>query len=222
MLYLANPSTPSIAEAMSTAGLADARGFGCITTPAQPNRVPDGAWWCADNGCFGRGYPGDVGWYTWLWQLRERTDLSKCLFAVAPDVVGDARATIARSAPWLPLIRELGYPAAYVLQDGHEAFTPPWADFDVAFVGGSTEFKLGPVARDLVLEAKSRGVWVHMGRVNSRKRLFYAVVLGCDSVDGTYLKFGPTRNLGRMTTWLGQAQVFAGELQDQLTRDRRS
>lgn len=214
MLYFANPSTSPIAEAMSAAGSGRNGGgvFGCITTPAQPNRVPHGAWWCADNGCFGQGYPGDVGWYTWLWQLRERADMDKCLFATAPDVVGDAKATIERSAPWLPLIRELGYPAAYVLQDGHEAFSPPWADFDAAFVGGSTEFKMGGVARALVLEAKTRGKWVHMGRVNSLLRLTYATVLGCDSVDGTYLRFGPVRNLARMGRWLGQAEELAGEI----------
>ena len=30
-----------------------------------------------------------------------------------------------------------------------------------------------------------RGKWVHMGRVNSTRRIRYAASIGCDSVDGT-------------------------------------
>ena len=63
------------------------------------------------------------------------------------------------------------------------------------FVGGSTEFKLGPVAAALCQEAKARGLWVHVGRVNSRKRLRYSASIGADSADGTYLVYGARRGL---------------------------
>lgn len=43
--------------------------------------------------------------------------------------------------------------------------------FDVLFLGGSTAWKLGSAARRLTTEAKARGKQVHMGRVNSLKRL---------------------------------------------------
>lgn len=33
-------------------------------------------------------------------------------------------------------------------------------------------------------QAKERGLWVHMGRVNSYRRLRHARRIGCDSVDG--------------------------------------
>jgi hypothetical protein len=56
---------------------------------------------------------------------------------------------------------------------------------DALFIGASTEWKLGPSAEALVAQAKDRGKWVHMGRVNSHRRIRYAASIGCDSVDGT-------------------------------------
>jgi hypothetical protein len=194
VLYLANPSTPEVRAAMDTSTI------GCIITPKQGNRRPAGVVWCADNGCFGKGYPGDDEWFGWL--QRNADHASTCLFAVAPDVVGDAAATYARSLPWLPQIRELGYPAAYVAQDGQETFTPPWDEFDVLLIGGTTDWKLGRHARHLATEAKARGKWVHMGRVNSERRYRYAHAIGCDSADGTYITFGPDTNLPKVQTWI--------------------
>jgi hypothetical protein len=176
-----------------------AKTIGYIDTPAQGNKRPAGVVWCADNGCFGKGYPGDEKWLGWLEKNAYAAD--DCLFATAPDVVGDAAATLERSAPFLPMIRALGYPAALVAQDGLEDLEVPWSEFDVLFIGGSTEWKLGPAARQLIREAKQRGKWVHMGRVNSERRYRYANDLGCDSVDGTYLTFGPDINLPKLLAW---------------------
>jgi len=177
--------------------------LGFITTPAQHNLRPEGAAWCADNGCFGKGYPGDEQWLAWL---AGKDHLQDCRFATAPDVVGDAHATYERSLPFLSQIRALGYPAAYVGQDGQEDFDPPWAEFDALFIGGTTEWKLGPAAASLVAQALDRGKWVHMGRVNSRKRLRYAHSIGCHSVDGTYLAFGPSKNLPPLLRWLKELE----------------
>lgn len=178
--------------------------LGFIATPAQGNVRPPGATWCADNGCYGKGWPGYEGWLRWL--RRRAADVSSCLFATAPDVVGDAARTLERSRPWLPIIRDLGYPAALVAQDGMELCHVPWGEFDALFIGGGTEWKLGPHAATLAREAKARGKWVHMGRVNSRKRLRYAESIGCDSVDGTFLTFGPKVNLPRLMSWLDEGE----------------
>jgi len=184
--------------------------LGFIDTPAQGNRRPPGITWCADNGCFGKGYPGDEKWLGWL--ERNAHEAPSCLFATAPDVVGDAAATLERSAPWLPKIRALGYPAALVAQDGLEALEVPWDEFDVLFLGGTTEWKLGPWARELTRQAKDRGKWVHMGRVNSERRYRYANAIGCDSADGTFLVFGPDKNLPRLKTWLRTADQHAFDI----------
>lgn len=197
MLYLANPCGPAVKTAM------EERQLGFIDTPAQRNIRPEGVIWCADNGCFGKGYPGDEKWLAWL--AKNAGDAENCLFATAPDVVGDAVATLARSLPFLPQIRALGYPAALVAQDGLEDLEIPWDEFDVLFIGGSTDWKLGPAVRGIVAEAKRRGKHVHMGRVNSRKRFRYAESIGCDTVDGTYLTFGPLVNLPKLMSWVEEA-----------------
>lgn len=194
MMYLANPCAPAVVAAMTS------RVIGYIDTPAQRNRRPAGVIWCADNGCFGKGYPGDAQWLAWL--QKNRADAETCLFATAPDVVADAAATIERSEPWLPRIRDLGYPAALVAQDGLETIPVPWDAFDVLFLGGSTAWKLGPAARALTAEANRRGKHVHMGRVSSLRRYRYAEAIGCGSVDGTYLTYGPDKNLPRLLGWI--------------------
>lgn len=192
MRYFANPSTQRVRDAMS-AGL-----IGCIVTPKQGNRLPDGVEFCADNGAFGKGYPGDDEWWAWLTSL----PAERCVFAVAPDVPFDAAATLQRSGPWLARIRSLGMPAAFAAQDGLETLDVPWGEFDVLFLGGTTEWKLGRHARALTREAKLRGIPVHMGRVNSERRLRYAHHIGCDSADGTYVAFGPDVNLPDVLAWL--------------------
>jgi hypothetical protein len=170
-----------------------------MTTPAQGNVVPPGAWWAADNGVFGKGYPGDEAWLRWL--ASRRADADRCLFVTAPDVVGDAWRTLARSLPFLPLIRNLGYPAAFVAQNGTEDTGLPWDEFDVLFLGGDDAYKLGEHVAELVNLARSHGKGVHAGRVNSRKRFAYFRDLGCDSADGTFLAFGPDVNLDECLSW---------------------
>lgn len=171
-----------------------------LLTPVGNHKYQGGAW-AADSGCFNAAtYPGDDVYGGWL--ASRSADSATCLFATAPDVVGDHDATLTRSREWLPRIRSLGYPAAFVLQDGATVDTVPWDEFDVAFIGGSTEWKLGPEPRRLAAHARAVGKRVHMGRVNSEKRLRYAKFIGCDTADGTYLAFGPDVNLPKLLAWL--------------------
>jgi hypothetical protein len=192
MLYGANPCGQAVIDAMHAGTLA------YIDTPAQGNKRPAGVTWMADNGCFSNNWDA-AKW--WRFLEDNAHDAPTCLFATAPDVVGDAAATLARSAEWLPRIQALGYPAAFVAQDGLENLEVPWDSFSVLFLGGTTTWKLGPHARELTAEAKRRGKWVHMGRVNSERRWRYADAIGCDSCDGTYLTFGPDVNLPRLLAW---------------------
>lgn len=199
MLYFANPCGNSdVLEAMRLGRL------GYIDTPAQGNRRPHGVRWCADNGCFSSNFDPEKWWGF----LRRNVDSAdSCSFAVAPDVVGDAAATIAVARPWMPRIRRLGYPVAFVAQDGLEHQDVPWDEFDVLFLGGTTAWKLGRGAQGQVLAALSRGKAVHMGRVNSKKRFEYARYIGCASVDGTFLTKGPRVNLPRLFAWVNDAEA---------------
>lgn len=198
MEYFATASGPKVRAAMDC-GL-----LGQIVTPATGNRLEPGRRWCADNAAFTGGYPGDDAYLAWL---TDRLPMvAECAFAVAPDVPFGAAATLKLSAPMLPRIRALGYPVALCAQDGLEDLTVPWDDFDVLFIAGSTDWKLSPAAALIAREAKVRGKWVHMGRVNSWRRLQYAAAIGCDSCDGTYLAFGPDRNLPTLLDWLDEAE----------------
>lgn len=179
--------------------------LGCMTTPAQGNRIPNGAQYACDNGKFGKGWPGPDRWFEWLTDTVEQYGAERCLWAVAPDVPFDAAGTFAESRPWLAHIRALGVPAAYAAQDGSENDLIPWGEFDVLFLAGSTEWKISPAAARLAAQAKDRGLAVHMGRVNSLRRMTIASTFGCDSADGTYLAFGPDLNLPKVLAW--QAEV---------------
>lgn len=179
--------------------------LGYIATPNQGNPEgkgrytrPEGVVWCADNGCFGKDF-NEARW--WRWLVNNATGAAECVFATAPDVVGDHAATLERSAPWLPKIRALGYPAAFVAQDGATVGNMPWADFDALFIGGTDDFKLSQTAVDIAVEAKRRGMWVHVGRVNSRQR-FLRFSSIADSADGTVLVFGPKRRLPEVLSWV--------------------
>lgn len=125
--------------------------------------------------------------------LRDIKGLPGCRFVTAPDVVKDSIATTALFYEWLPQMRACGQPIAYVTQDG--LAQPPWDDIDALFVGGSDLWKMGEENRRIVREAKRRGMWVHMGRVNSHQRVRYAKAIGCDSFDGMSLSWFKTRYL---------------------------
>jgi len=206
-MYLTGTASPAI-----RAHAVEYGDVGLLNTPNSNYKIHDWPIWAADNGAFNaKTYVGDDKWFAWLEGKAEHA--GNCLFATAPDVVGDAQATLDRSAPWLPRIRSLGFRAALVAQDGLEDLDVPWDTFDVLFIGGSTEFKLSSAAVQLANEARQQGKSVHCGRVNSYKRLrFAAEDLCCDTSDSTFLAFGPDTNLPRLRAWftkLAEPTLFA-------------
>lgn len=153
----------------------------------------------------------------------------KVQFVVVPDKVGDWVGTTERWNEFKDRVREYGMPLAYVGQDGIEQNTDkiPWDEFDVFFIGGSTPWKIGydpkgeykninrptdaelmkagwlKEQQDLVQEAKRRGKRVHMGRVNSWKRIDIANYgMQVESVDGNFIGAAPNKNLPVVLGWL--------------------
>ncbi len=173
--------------------------LGHLLTPANRNGMASllktGLWWAVDNGAF-RGFDP-----TRFRRLLQRIGgHPRCLFVAAPDVVGDARRTLSLWTLWSVELAATGQPAAYVLQDGQEDLELP--DAEAYFVGGSTRWKLSAAAADLMAEAKDRGAWVHMGRVNSLRRMGHAQEMGCDSIDGSSASMFGDRYIPLYLRWL--------------------
>lgn len=192
MLYLVTPSNPDVRAAMRAGDL------GQIVTHLSANRLEPGVPWALDNGCFSDRWQPDA----WLAYLERLAGVPDCLFAVVPDVVGDAAATDELWPEWSARVRSLGYTPAYVTQNGCDAIP---ADAGAMFTGGDDEWKLSGQARQLMRGALGRGLWCHMGRVNTLRRLRVAFADGYDSVDGTCVSIAPTENLPRILRYLRTA-----------------
>lgn len=200
MLYLASPVRPEVYP------LAAEGRIGILFQPAyrpRPYHHLDEVTWGADNGCFAAGDKFDLGRYLAFLDAY-RAHVETCLFATAPDVLEDPVATWERSVRVLPLLREAGYSAALVAQDGFTWDTVDVDAFDVLFVGGSTRWKLTE-GYGLAHAAHERGKRAHMGRVNSGKRFAACRSAGFDSADGTFLAYSPDRNLARLRGWFDRA-----------------
>lgn len=167
--------------------------FGVLVVPGannNPESLPLRAGkWAMDNGAF-----SGLDKVAFINMLERYQGYHGCLFVTAPDVVADAAETLARWSFWSRLIRGVGFPPAFVVQDGQTVESAPWATLAALFVGGSTEWKLSMSARELVSYAKARGIHTHMGRVNTRQRLREAYRWGIDSIDGSSRSmFGETQ-----------------------------
>jgi hypothetical protein len=169
--------------------------FGILLTPRNGNRVGavlgSGLRWAADNDCF-QGLD-EARYLRMLAKLdSDEVRASPPLFVTVPDRVGDAKATGQLWDDWLCEVAGRGLPAAYVAQDGAESLSLPWDQMDALFVGGSTDWKESSAAMSLAEAASSRRKWVHVGRVNTSRRLRKLLDWGCvDSIDGRCLSAWP-------------------------------
>ena len=163
-------------------------GFGIMATPSLAQNyagIDAGMSWAADNEAFAGKFDADR-FFPWLERL-ERWK-STCLFVTVPDVVGDAAATLEKFdvlSQWM-----LDWPVAYVAQDGSEY--RPIPECACVFIGGTTEWKMGPGALRIIGRAMGRGKRIHIGRVNFWKRYRHFSGIGGSNewtCDGTRNRF---------------------------------
>lgn len=165
-------------------------------------------WWAADNGCFRQPIDNVRAATRWLQFVGNlpRAAFARCMFCVVPDVPFDMAKSWRMSEPWLYVPRMLGMPVGLALQDGAELHEEMWArsaEWDVAFIGGTTDWKVSQAAMECCQEAGIRHKGIHVGRVNSGKRLQRAYQFGADSVDGTFLAHaGAEGGTERLARWL--------------------
>ena len=166
--------------------------FGWLKTPANGNSVKAiiaaGVPWACDNDCFIA-----LKREKYVRMLRSVAGQRGLLWVTAPDVVADADATLARFRVWRPALDYYTLPIAFVAQDGQERRPVPWDAIRCLFIGGSTAWKEGPHAAQLIHEAHARGKWVHVGRVNTLRRYWWLSSLPVDSIDGTCFSKWPDK-----------------------------
>jgi hypothetical protein len=174
--------------------------LGQLRTPDSGNALVPGAVWAADNGCFNARTFTVLRWGRWLLK-QPRT----ALWAAVPDVVADHEATMRSWRRYAPWVRRIGFRPAFVAQNGCTPNAIP-ADAECVFIGGDTRWKLSPEAFAVAAEARRRGLHVHVGRINSRRR-FRMWAPHADTCDGTYLAFGPDTNLPKLLDWTAKSDL---------------
>ncbi|HFK2002914.1 TPA: hypothetical protein ACGW3W_002209 [Pseudomonas aeruginosa] len=197
--YASRTGTRTTLAAMRSAGwrlLISAAGA-LRTEGFQRYALDNGAWSAFQQGttfdelAFGRA----------LEKVGERAD-----WVVLPDIVAGGMASLAFSLKWLDRLQ--GFPQTLLLavQDGmepddvRELLNPAVG----IFLGGSTEWKLKTMEAWGIL-ARRRNCYLHVGRVNSAKRIAMCSAAGAHSFDGTSVtRFANT--LPRLDAALGFAE----------------
>lgn len=185
--------------------------IGVMVGPRVRGLAPleDGRWWASDNDSL----HGRFHEPTFLHHLaRLQPFAARCLFVAAPDVPRNAAATLALFPRWRSVIEAHDFPAAFIAQDGQEHQPLP-ENANWLFLAGGDAWRERHGAA-LIAQAHALGYWgVHVGRVNSARRMQGCAALGVDSCDGTYLSYvGVERGLRAVERWVrasnGQAGLF--------------
>jgi hypothetical protein len=164
------------------AALRDA-GWRLMVTPACPR--PEGFPFALDNGAWSA-YQRGVAWDADAFLRAVQLLGARADFIIVPDIVGDARRSHKRSMAWFPFL--LGHTRTLLLavQDGmSEEVLRPYLGANVGiFVGGTTPWKLATMGRWGAL-AHRVGCYLHVGRVNTARRIARCAAIGADSFDGS-------------------------------------
>ena len=202
------------------------RRFGVMTRPADkcvPRGIREGRLFGVENEAFTRpAFEMD----RWLAHWRRLEPYGRqCMFVTVPDVVGDVQGTLARWQEWAPrlfdaitshypLARRSDYHGwlglAYVAQDGAEDYPFP-AGADWIFIGGTTEWKWSSAADAVMRRAWDAGLFIHVGRVNSKRAYWHFAHMEVTSVDGTAARFEPSTARRRLAAAMQQPRLLTGQ-----------
>jgi hypothetical protein len=160
--------------------------------------LDNGAWWAFNNQC-----EFDAAAFLAAFDLLgEGAD-----FVVLPDIVAGGERSLAFSMSWAHRL-DRSCPQLLAVQDGMtvEMVAPCIGPGRGIFVGGSDEFKETTLATwgDL---ARQREAYLHVGRVNTCRRIYLCEAAGADSFDGS----GPSRfasELGYLDNARKQVDLF--------------
>jgi hypothetical protein len=150
---------------------------GSLRNEGFPYALDNGAW-----SAFTQGRPFDVP--AFVKALRKMGAAAD--WTVIPDVVAGGAASLELSLKWMRQVLDETPRALLAVQDGISvADVKGFLGSRVGlFVGGSTEWKLATM-EDWATLGREVGCWVHVGRVNSRRRISRCSAAGVTSFDGT-------------------------------------
>ena len=160
-----------------------AAGWRLLLSPGKPRDARFR--YALDNGAYGawqKGKPFDV--VAFERHVERHGDSAE--FVVAPDIVAGGEASLAMTIEWLPRLAGIGKRRLIAVQDGmmpHHV-EPYLSDRVGLFIGGTTEWKLRTLALWGSL-ARRTGAYLHVGRVNTARRMRLCHMVGADSIDGT-------------------------------------
>lgn len=114
-------------------------------------------------------------------------------WVVVPDIVAGGLASLELSLDWLPKLVGVAKHRLLAVQDGMspEDIKPYLSSSVGIFVGGSTEWKLNTLNSWGAL-AKETNCYLHIGRVNTIKRINRCQDAGAHSFDGTSITRFPS------------------------------
>lgn len=162
-----------------------AAGWKLLVSATGQHRVEAGFEYAIDNGAwtaFQQCTPFDeYAFMTVVEKLGERAD-----WIVLPDIVAGGLASLEFSLSWLERLRALPTRLLIAVQDGMEiedvrTFLSPAVGI---FVGGTTEWKEATMG-EWGSVARRRHCYLHVGRVNTARRIRICAAAGANSIDGT-------------------------------------
>lgn len=147
------------------------------TNPGMPYALDNGAY-----GCWLRRVAFDEWSFRGLLQAKGR-DADWC---VVPDIVTAGHESLAYSLRWLPEVQNWTKLPLLAIQNGMsvEDLRPHVSESVGLFLGGTTEWKLASMPKWGEF-AREANCYLHIGRVNSRRRIRYCASVGANSFDGT-------------------------------------
>lgn len=135
------------------------------------------------------------------------------MFVVTPDVVADRDATLREWDKWTHpahWFMNYDFPRAFVVQDGMTIEDVP-SNADWVFIGGSQKWK-----RQNIYQFCRAFENVHVGGINSPRRLWVCHKSGAKSIDGTGWMRGDKQQWIGLLQYLYRSQNALGERQGRL------
>ena len=163
--------------------------------------------WCLDNGAW-TAHQAGAEWNADLFTKLCNKLGKGAQFVVVPDIVGGGLDSLQLSLSWLPRLKHVAQRRLIAVQDGMapDDVRPYLNERVGVFVGGTTDWKINTM-RAWGNLAKETNAYLHIGRVNTQRRIRLCKDCGADSFDGSGVSRFPS-GLRRLNNEVKQQYLF--------------